>query len=36
VVATGAPWFMALFGRDALITSRMAPPLDQQLGLGTL
>ena len=36
VVAAGAPWFMALFGRDALLTSWMALPLDQQLTLGTL
>jgi glycogen debranching enzyme len=36
VVAAGAPWFMALFGRDALLTSWMALPLDQQLALGTL
>ena len=31
VVAAGAPWFMALFGRDSLLTSWMALPLDQQL-----
>ncbi|WP_433028456.1 amylo-alpha-1,6-glucosidase [Actinomycetospora sp. CA-053990] len=36
VVAAGAPWFMALFGRDSLITSFMALPLDQELALGTL
>jgi glycogen debranching enzyme len=36
VVAAGAPWFMALFGRDSLLTSWMALPLDQQLALGTL
>lgn len=36
VVAAGAPWFMALFGRDALLTSWMALPLDQKLALGTL
>jgi glycogen debranching enzyme len=36
VVAAGVPWFMALFGRDALLTSWMALPLDQQLALGTL
>ncbi len=36
VVAAGAPWFMALFGRDSLITSLMALPLDQELALGTL
>jgi glycogen debranching enzyme len=36
VVAAGAPWFMALFGRDSLLTSWMVLPLDQQLALGTL
>jgi glycogen debranching enzyme len=36
VVAAGAPWFMALFGRDSLLTSLMALPLDQQLALDTL
>ncbi|HVK26282.1 MAG TPA: glycogen debranching N-terminal domain-containing protein [Actinokineospora sp.] len=36
VVAAGAPWFMALFGRDSLLTSWMALPLDQGLALGTL
>lgn len=36
VVAAGAPWFMALFGRDSLLTSFMALPLDQELALGTL
>jgi glycogen debranching enzyme len=36
VVAAGAPWFMALFGRDSLLTSYMALPIDQQLALGTL
>ncbi|MFC5063802.1 glycogen debranching N-terminal domain-containing protein [Actinomycetospora atypica] len=36
VVAAGAPWFMALFGRDSLLTGLMALPLDQQLALGTL
>jgi glycogen debranching enzyme len=36
VVAAGAPWFMALFGRDSLLTSWMTLPLDQQLALGTL
>jgi glycogen debranching enzyme len=36
VVAAGAPWFMALFGRDSLLTSWMALPVDQSLALGTL
>ncbi|CRK57193.1 Glycogen debranching enzyme [Alloactinosynnema sp. L-07] len=36
VVAAGAPWYMALFGRDSLLTSWMALPLDQRLALGTL
>jgi glycogen debranching enzyme len=36
VVAAGVPWFMALFGRDSLLTSWMALPLDQRLALGTL
>jgi glycogen debranching enzyme len=36
VVAAGAPWFMALFGRDSLLTSWMALPLDRQLAHGTL
>jgi glycogen debranching enzyme len=36
VVAAGAPWFMALFGRDSLITSWMLLPLDHRLALGTL
>ncbi|MVU78180.1 amylo-alpha-1,6-glucosidase [Nocardia sp. ET3-3] len=35
-VAAGAPWFMALFGRDSLLTSWMALPLDSDLALGTL
>ncbi|KMS67526.1 amylo-alpha-1,6-glucosidase [Streptomyces leeuwenhoekii] len=35
VVAAGAPWFMALFGRDSLLTALMALPLDPQLALGT-
>jgi glycogen debranching enzyme len=36
VVAAGAPWFMTLFGRDSLLTSYMALPIDQKLALGTL
>ncbi len=36
VVAAGAPWFMALFGRDSLITSWMLIPHDARLAIGTL
>ncbi|HEC09691.1 MAG TPA: amylo-alpha-1,6-glucosidase, partial [Acidimicrobiales bacterium] len=36
VVAAGAPWFMTLFGRDSLITSWMALPVDQDLARGVL
>lgn len=36
VVAAGAPWFMALFGRDSLLTSYMTMLLDPTLALGTL
>jgi glycogen debranching enzyme len=36
VVAAGAPWFMALFGRDSLLSSFMVLPLDATLALGTL
>jgi glycogen debranching enzyme len=36
VVAAGAPWFMALFGRDSLLTSWMLLPWDDTLALGTL
>lgn len=36
VVAAGAPWFMALFGRDSLLTALMTLPLDSTLALGTL
>jgi glycogen debranching enzyme len=36
VVAAGAPWFMALFGRDSLLTSLMLLPLDSSLATGTL
>ncbi|WP_433590242.1 amylo-alpha-1,6-glucosidase [Nocardia sp. CA-145437] len=35
-VAAGAPWFMALFGRDSLLTSWMALLLDSDLAVGTL
>lgn len=36
VIAAGAPWFMALFGRDSLLTSMMILPFDASLALGTL
>ena len=36
IIAAGAPWFMALFGRDSLLTSWMSLPFDQSLVLGTL
>jgi glycogen debranching enzyme len=36
VVAAGAPWFMALFGRDSLWASYMALPVDPSLALGTM
>ena len=36
VVAAGAPWFMALFGRDSLLTAWMAAPFAPRLALGTL
>jgi glycogen debranching enzyme len=36
VVAAGAPWFMALFGRDSLLTSWMVLPWDAALAAGTL
>lgn len=36
VVAAGAPWFMALFGRDSLLTSSMMLPFAPGLALGTL
>lgn len=36
VIAAGAPWFMALFGRDSLLTSMMLLPLDSSLAVGTL
>jgi glycogen debranching enzyme len=35
-VAAGAPWFMALFGRDSLLSSYMALPVDPGLAMGTL
>ncbi len=36
VVAAGAPWFMALFGRDSLLTSAMMLPVTIDLAVGTL
>ncbi|MHA6513644.1 amylo-alpha-1,6-glucosidase [Tessaracoccus sp. Z1128] len=36
VVAAGAPWFMALFGRDSLLTGHMMMPFAPDLALGTL
>ena len=36
VVAAGAPWFMTLFGRDALLTGMMLVPFAPELALGTL
>lgn len=36
ILAAGAPWFMALFGRDSLLTAWMALGLDSRLALNTL
>jgi glycogen debranching enzyme len=36
VIAAGAPWFMALFGRDSLLTSSMTVALNPSLAIGTL
>lgn len=36
VVAAGAPWFMALFGRDSLLTAWMALPTTHRLAAGVL
>ena len=36
VVAAGAPWFMALFGRDSLLTAWSLLPWDAGLAAGTL
>jgi glycogen debranching enzyme len=36
ILAAGAPWFMALFGRDSLLTGWMALGLDARLALCTL
>jgi glycogen debranching enzyme len=35
-VAAGAPWFMALFGRDSLLSSYMSLLVDSTLAAGTL
>ncbi|AFR27589.1 glycogen debranching N-terminal domain-containing protein [Arthrobacter sp. Rue61a] len=35
-VAAGAPWFMALFGRDSLLASYMSLMVDPRLAAGTL
>ncbi|MDA8312893.1 MAG: trehalase family glycosidase [Actinomycetota bacterium] len=36
VVAAGAPWFMALFGRDSLVTSALTLALGPDIAVGTL
>ena len=36
VVAAGAPWFMALFGRDSLLASFLSLSVDPSLALGTI
>ena len=36
VIAAGAPWYMTLFGRDALISAYMALPIDPTLAMGVL
>lgn len=36
VVAAGAPWYMALFGRDSLLTGWMALLLDPDLAFGSM
>lgn len=36
VIAAGAPWFMALFGRDSLITSSLTLAFAPDLAVGTL
>mgnify|MGYP001941388750 CR=1 FL=1 len=35
-IAAGTPWFLTLFGRDSLITARLALALDPQLAISTL
>jgi glycogen debranching enzyme len=36
VIAAGAPWFMTLFGRDALLTSYMTVMFDHTIGRGSV
>ncbi len=36
VVAAGLPWFMTLFGRDAILTALMVLPFDRELPTGVL
>ena len=36
VIAAGAPWYMTLFGRDALISAFMALPIDPTIAMGVL
>ena len=36
LIAAGAPWFMALFGRDSLLTSMMTMSFDPDLARGVL
>ena len=36
VIAAGAPWYMTLFGRDALISAYMSLPIDPTLAMGVL
>lgn len=36
VVAAGLPWFMTLFGRDAILTALMVLPFDRDLARGVL
>jgi glycogen debranching enzyme len=36
ILAAGAPWFMALFGRDSLLTAWMTLGLDPRLAVNTL